>query len=401
MIPSSPPRVRHAGHIAWPLPTAFAVLCLTAASCGKKSGPPGGPPFGGTPEVSVLTITSQPVTLTTELVGRVSASQVAEVRPQVNGIVLARHFTEGAVVQAGEVLYQIDPAPYQATHDSAAATLAKAEANLDPVRRRAERFRELMSSEAVSQQDLDDAEAALKLTQAEIAAARAALDHARIQLAYTKVCAPITGRIGRSAVTQGALVTANQATPLAVIQQLDPVFVDLTQSSADRARLRKQWEAGVMKPPGAEAAVQLRLDDGTSYPTPGVLKFSEAMVEQSTGTVTLRTVFPNPAETLLPGMFVRAAIQDGQQEQALLVPQRAVTRTPTGQAMVFAVSAENALQHRPITTQRTVGDQWLVSDGLQPGDRVIVEGLLRVQRIPAGTPVKAVPFQSSPSAAHP
>jgi membrane fusion protein (multidrug efflux system) len=385
----------------FPLHTALLALGLVSAGCGKKPAAAGGPPMGGTPEVSVLTLEARPVTLTTELTGRVSASQVAEVRPQVSGIILQRHFTEGGTVQAGELLYQIDPAPYQAAHDSAAAALAKAEANLDPVSRRAARFRELMASEAVSQQDLDDAEAALKLTQAEIAAARAALENAKIQLAYTKVSAPIGGRIGRSAVTQGALVTANQAAALAVIQQLDPVYVDLTQSSAERALMRKQWESGGIKAPDAAAAVELTLDDGSRHSETGTLKFSEAMVEPSTGTVTLRTLFPNAREVLLPGMFVRATIQEGTRENAILVPQRAVTRNPAGKAMVYAVSPQDTLELRLIETNRTVGDQWLVTGGLEPGVRVIIEGQQKVQRIPPGTPVKAVPFTAAANGSSP
>jgi len=347
--------------------------------------------MGGTPEVSVIALESRSVPLTTALSGRVSASQVAEVRPQVNGIILKRHFTEGSNVKAEDLLYQIDPAPYQAAHDSAAATLAKAEANLDPVTRRAARFRELMASEAVSQQDLDDAEAALKLTQAEIAGARAALETAKIQLAYTKVCAPISGRIGRSAVTQGALVTANQPTALATIQQLDPVYVDLTQSSAEMSRMQKLRQSGELKLPDG-AAVELTMDDGSRYPERGELKFSEAFVEESTGNVTLRTVFANPRQELLPGMFLNATIQDGVRENSILVPQRAVTRNPAGKAMIYTVTAQDTLEIRIIETQRTVGDQWLVTGGVEPGVRVIIEGIQKVQRIPPGTPVKAVPF---------
>ena len=366
----------------------LTIILLTA--CGKKPGP-GGPPPGGLPEVSVVTMQTQRVVLTTELSGRVAASQTAEVRPQVGGIIQQRLFTEGADVKAGEALYQIDPAGYQAAHDGARAALAKAEANLVPLQLKAGRYQELVQSEAVSAQDLDDVTAARKLTEADIEAAKAALETARINLAYTTVRAPISGRIGRSAVTNGALVTASQAVPLATIQQLDPVYVDVTQSSTEMLRLRKALDSGQLGANADQAKVLLLLDDGTQYPLPGTLKFTEAFVEQSTGSVTLRTLFANPRQLLLPGMFVRTVLESAIKDQGLLVPQRGVTRNPAGKAMVMVVGAGEKVEPRVIAVERTVGDNWLVAGGLQVGERVILEGL---QRARPGTPVKALPFNA-------
>jgi membrane fusion protein (multidrug efflux system) len=334
------------------------------------------------------------VALTTELPGRVAASLTAEVRPQVSGIIQNRLFTEGSDVKAGDVLYQIDPALYQATHDGAAAAVAKAEANLAPIQLKAERYQELLKSEAVSEQDYDDASAAQKLAEAEINSAKAALETARINLAYTKVKAPISGRIGRSAVTNGALVTALQPVPLATIQQLDPVYVDVTQSSSEMLRLRKTLENGAISKQEVGAKVRLLLDDGNEYPQPGKLKATEAFVDPSTGSVTLRTLFPNPKLMLMPGMFVRTVLEEAVQEQGLLVPQRGVTRSPDGKAMAMVVGADEKAEPRVIQVDRSVGDQWLVKDGLKAGDRVIVEGL---QRARPGTAVHAVPFGSAPA----
>ncbi len=369
----------------------YLPLVLLLAACGKKqSAAP--PMMGGTPEVSVITIEEQNVNLSTELSGRVTASLVAEVRPQVGGIILERAFTEGADVKEGDLLYQIDPASYQAARDAAAASLARAEANLAPVKLKAERYKELVASEAVSTQDYDDAAAALKLAEADILAAKAELEAARINLAYTRVTAPISGRIGRSSVTTGALVTASQAIPLATIQMLDPVFVDVTRSSADMLRLRKALESGRINKPGAAPKARLLLDDDSEYDQTGTLKFSEAFVDEGTGSITLRTLFPNPDMTLLPGMFVRALVEEGTKEAAILVPQRTVTRNPAGKAVVMTVGEDGVVEPRIITADRTVGSDWLVSDGLKPGDRVIIEGL---QLARPGTPVKAVPFTAA------
>jgi len=353
-------------------------------------------PPGGPVEVSVVTMQPQRVVLTTELPGRVAASLTAEVRPQVSGIIQNRLFTEGSDVKAGDVLYQIVPSSYQAAYDGAKAALGKAEANLTPLRLKAERYKELLKSEAVSEQDCDDISAAQKLAEAEIEAAKAAVESARINLDYTKVTAPISGRIGRSAVTNGALVTAGQPTPLSTIQQLDPVYVDITQSSNDMLRLRKDLESGLLSTNEGQAKVTLLLDDGSTYPLPGKLKFTEAFVDQGTGSVTLRTSFPNPKLVLLPGMFVRTVLEEGIKEDGILVPQRGVTRNPAGNAMVMAVGAGELVEPRVIQVDRTAGENWLVNGGLKTGDRVILEGLLKAR---PGTPVIAVPFGASPSPA--
>ena len=365
---------------------------ILLSSCGKNPAP-GGPPPGGAPEVSVLTMQPQHVVLTTELPGRVSASLVAEVRPQVGGIIQNRLFTEGSDVKAGDVLYQIVPSTYQAAYDGAKAALGKAEANLTPLRLKAARYQELVKSEAVSDQDVDDVSAAQKLAEAEIEAAKAALEAARINLDFTKVTAPISGRIGRSAVTDGALVTASQTLALATIQQLDPVFVDITQSSNDILRLRKELESGLLSTDKGEAKVTLLLDDGSPYALPGSLKFSEAFVDQGTGSVTLRTSFPNPKRVLLPGMFVRTVLEEGVKDDGILVPQRAVTRNPAGNAMVMIVGPGDKAEPRVIQVDRTLGENWLVNGGLQAGDRVIMEGTMKAR---PGTPVKTVPFAATP-----
>lgn len=366
---------------------------LMTASCSK---PPQAPPKAGPPEVGVVEVKPQRVAITTELSGRTSAFMVAEVRPQVGGIIQKRVFTEGSDVKAGQVLYQIDPAAYQAVFASARAAEARSEANLIPARLKEERYRDLVKIKAVSQQDFDDAHAALKQAEADVAATKAAVETARINLAYTKVTAPISGRIGRSTITDGALVTASQPVALATIQQLGSVYVDVTQSSAELLKLKQNLASGLIKNSGAaQARVKLLLEDGSAYPLPGVLKFSEVTVDPSTGSVTLRAVFPNPKQTLLPGMFVRAILEEGVSENAILVPQRGVTRNPKGEAMVMVVGAEEKAEPRLIKVVRTIGDSWLVNDGLKAGDRIILEGL---QKARPGTPVKAVPFGSAPTA---
>ncbi|RII30984.1 MAG: efflux transporter periplasmic adaptor subunit [Geobacter sp.] len=366
---------------------------LLLSGCGKKTSAVATPQ--GPLEVGVVTIQPQRVALTTELPGRTSPYMIAEVRPQVNGIIQKRVFTEGSDVKAGAVLYQIDPATYQAAYASAKAAQSRAEANLISVRLKAERYRDLVGIKAVSQQDNDDAQAALKQSEADVAATKAAVETARINLAYTKVTAPISGRIGRSTVTDGALVTANQAAALATIQQISSMYVDVTQSSAELLRLKQNLASGLLKKGGAaQARVKLLLEDGTPYPVPGILRFSEVTVDQSTGSITLRATFPNPKQTLLPGMFVRAILEEGISEHAILVPQRGVTRNPAGDAMVMVVGAEEKVEPRIIKVARTVGDNWLVSDGLKAGDRVILEG---TQKARPGTPVKAVPFGTAPA----
>lgn len=367
---------------------------LATAGC-KQASPPGGAPGGKgqqgpPPEVGFIVVKQEPVTLTTELTGRISPQMVAEVRPQVGGIIKKRLFEEGGHVKAGEVLYQIDPATYQAAVASAKAALARAEANAFALRKKAERYRQLVAIDAVSKQDYDDIAAALSQAEADIAGGKAALEMAKINLDYTRVTAPISGVIGRSSVTPGALVTTNQATPLATIQQLEPVFVDITQSSAEMLRLKKSLASGELKgDKQGRAQVQLMLEDGSAYPHQGALKFSEVSVEQTTGSVTLRAQFPNPEQLLLPGMFVRGIIQEGVREQGMLVPQRGVGRNSIGMPTALVIGANEMVELRMIKTERAIGDAWLVIDGLQAGDRVIVEGL---QRVRPGMPVKATPF---------
>ncbi|GKS86388.1 efflux RND transporter periplasmic adaptor subunit [Acidovorax sp. SUPP1855] len=376
------------------LSAAAAMACLLAA-CGK---PPGGPPPPqGTPIVGVMTVQPQAVALSTELPGRTVPYQVADVRPQVGGIVKARKFREGSDVKAGEALYQIDPATYQATYDSNVAALAKAQASLKTTRLKADRYKELVAIQAVSQQDYDDAAASLGQGEADVASARANVETSRINLAYARVDAPISGRIGKSSVTPGALVTASQATALATIQQLDPIYVDVTQPSAALLRLKQALARGDLQKAGANAAkVRLMLEDGSAYPLEGRLEFSDVTVDQSTGAITLRAVFPNPRADLLPGMYVRAVLQEGVKEQGLLVPQQAVTRDSTGKPMAYVVGADNKLQRRALETERTVGDQWLVRTGLQAGDRLVVDGQ---QRAAPGALVKAQPWTPKAPAA--
>ncbi len=376
-----------------PIITIIGMLAgyLALSGCAKQSAAVAKGP-GGPPEVGVVVIQPQRVALTTELAGRTSAHLIAEVRPQVGGIIQKRLFTEGTDVKAGEVLYQIDPASYQAAYNSAKAALARVEANLIPARLKSERYKDLVKINAVSQQDYDDATAALKQAEADVEAGKAALETARINLAYTKVTAPISGRIGRSSVTNGALVTASQPAALATIQDLSSIYVDVTQSSAELLRLKRNLASGLLKSNGAaQTKVKLLLEDGSAYPLAGTLKFSEVTVDQSTGSITLRAIFPNPKQTLLPGMFVRAILEEGVSNQAILVPQRGVTRNPAGNAMVLVVGSDEKVAPRVIKVDRTVGDNWLVSEGLKAGDRVILEGL---QKARPGTPVKAVPFGS-------
>lgn len=372
------------------------VIGLTMTGCGKQSAASVQKSPGVPPEVGVIVVQPQRVALTTDLAGRTSAYLNAEVRPQVGGIIRKRLFTEGSDVKAGEVLYEIDDTSYRAAYNSAKASLDRAEANVVPARLKAERYKELVKINAVSQQEYDDVSAMFKQAEADIEVSKAALETARINLAYTKVTAPISGRIGRSTVTDGALVTASQPAALATIQQLSSMYVDVTQSSSELLRLKQNLASGLMKNSRtAQARVKLLLEDGSAYPLPGTLKFSEVTVDQSTGSITMRAVFPNPKQTLLPGMFVRAVVEEGVSEHAILVPQRGVSRNPAGNAVVMVVGAEEKMEPRVIKVDRTVGDSWFVSDGLKAGDRVILEGL---QKARPGMPVKAVPFGSSPAA---
>ena len=337
-----------------------------------------------------MTITQQPVVLTTELPGRTSPYRIAEIRPQVNGLIQKRLFTEGADVQAGQELYQIDPAPFQAALDNAQAALGRVEANLPAIRARAGRFKELLGDKAVSQQNYDDAAAALNQAEADIQYYKATLETARINLNYAHVVSPISGRIGTSTVTDGAIVTAYQPMALATIQQLDPIYVDVTQSTAELLRLQRRLTDGRLAREGDNPnAVQIILEDGTKYPLEGTLQFRDITVDPTTATVTLRMVFPNPKEVLLPGMFVRALVKEGVNKQAILIPQQAVSRDPKGNPVALMVDASGKAQPRMLTLDRAIGDKWLVTSGLAAGDRVIVEGL---QRVRPGAPVKEVPF---------
>lgn len=368
----------------------FLLGMFALTGCKQQPAAGGAQSSGGPPVVGFVAITTAPVTLTMELSGRITPHLIAEVRPQVGGIIQKRLFAEGSDVKAGQVLYQIDPATYQAAYANAKAALARVEANLVTVRLKAERFRELVAINAVSRQECDDANAVLKQAEADVAANQAAVEAARINLDYTSVKAPISGRIGRSTVTGGALVTANQTASLSTIQQLDPVYVDVTQSSAELLRLKRNLADGEIKGKDADQAkVRLLLEDGSSYPQEGTMKFSEVTVDQSTGSITLRALFPNPKQLLLPGMFVRGIVQEGVSEQAILVPQRGVSRNPKGEAMVMVVGAEEKVEPRVIKVSRTVGDNWLVTEGLKTGDRVILEG---IQKARPGTQVKAMPF---------
>jgi membrane fusion protein (multidrug efflux system) len=365
------------------------VVGLITSSCGSQQAAP----QPGIHEVAIVTVNSERVVLTTELPGRTSAYFVAEIRPQVNGIVQERLFNEGSDVKAGSVLYRIDPAPYQAAHDNAVAALARSEANLPPIRLKAERYKELIAVKAISQQDFDNADAALKQAKADIEYSKAAVESARVNLGYTRIVAPISGRIGKSNVTVGALATAYQGSPFATIQQLDPIYVDATQSSANLLQLKRNIAAGRIKGAGPDQArVKLLLEDGTPYPQEGTLKFSEVTVDPSTGSFILRMVFPNPKCILLPGMYVRAVVQEGVVDRAILVPQQGVSRDPKGNPIALIVDASGKVEQRMITVARAMGDRWLVNEGLNPGDRLIVEGS---QRIRPGSSVKAVPFDGS------
>jgi membrane fusion protein (multidrug efflux system) len=351
-------------------------LMVLAAGCsgGKKQAV--APPM---PEVAVVTISPQSLVLTTELPGRTAPFLIAEIRPQVNGLIQKRLFTEGSDVQAGQELYQIDPAPFQAMLD-------KAKANLTALRLRADRYKEALGNKAISQQAFDDADAALKQAEAE-------LEMARINLNYTHVVSPISGRIGTSTVTDGAIVTAYQPAVLATIQQLDPIYVDVPQSTSELLRLKRRLEDGRLhRDETNQNQVQLILEDGTPYPLEGTLQFRDISVDPSTATVTLRMVFPNPNGVLLPGMFVRAVVKEGVNQQAMLIPQQAVMRDSKGNPMALVVNAAGTVEPRMLTLDRAIGDKWLVTAGLTNGEQVIVEGL---QKARPGSAVKAVPFEAA------
>ena len=374
-----------------PLTWTMALMTLTIllGGCDRGRGQQAtGPPIT---EVATVTIEPQQVELTTELPGRTSPYLVAEIRPQVNGIIQKRLFREGSDVKAGQLLYQIDPAPFQVALDSARASLGKAQANLPTLRLKAERYKELLADKAVSKQDYDDATAAMEQAKAEIEYWKAQVEAARINLGYTRVTAPISGRIGKSNVTDGALVTAYQPMALATIQQLDPIYVDVSQSSAELLRLKRNLEAGRLSADGKNGKkVCILLEDGNFCPQSGALQFRDVTVDPATGSFTLRIVVPNPKHLLLPGMFVRASVQEGIAAQAILVPQQGVSRTPKGEPVALVVDEAGKVQQRMLNLNRAIGDQWLVSSGLSAGDRVIVEGMLNVR---PGAAVKAVAWE--------
>ncbi|WP_435954869.1 multidrug efflux RND transporter periplasmic adaptor subunit AcrA [Dryocola sp. BD626] len=338
------------------------------------------------PEVGVVTLKSAPLQITTELPGRTSAYRIAEVRPQVSGIILKRNFEEGSEIKAGVSLYQIDPATYQAAYDSAKGDLAKAQASANIAQVTLKRYQKLLGTKYISQQDYDTALADSQQANAAVTAAKAAVETARINLAYTKVTSPISGRIGKSSVTEGALVTSGQTNALATVQQLDPIYVDVTQSSNDFLRLKQELADGKLKQENGKAKVKLMTSDGISYSQEGSLEFSEVTVDQTTGSITLRAIFPNPDKTLLPGMFVRAQLEEGTNPDALLVPQQGVTRTPRGDASAMVVGKDDKVEVRELKTSQAIGDKWLVTEGLKNGDRVIVTGL---QKVKPGVQVKA------------
>ncbi|HBC8644813.1 TPA: efflux RND transporter periplasmic adaptor subunit [Citrobacter koseri] len=365
------------------LPSFIIISAALLAGCNDQGDTQAHP---AEPQVTVHVVESAPLAVTTELPGRTTPFRIAEVRPQVSGIVLKRNFTEGSDIEAGQSLYQIDPATYQADYDSAKGELAKSEAAAAIAHLTVKRYVPLVGTKYISQQEYDQAIANARQADAAVIAAKAAVESARINLAYTKVTSPISGRIGKSSVTEGALVTNGQATELATVQQLDPIYVDVTQSSSDFMRLRQSVEQGSLHKDNTRSNVELVMENGQAYPLKGTLQFSDVTVDESTGSITLRAVFPNPQHTLLPGMFVRARIDEGIQPNAILVPQQGVTRTPRGDAMVMIVNDKDQVEARDVIATQAIGDKWLISKGLQPGDKVIVSGL---QKARPGEQVKA------------
>ena len=380
----------------FPAAAALAVAgSLILAGCDQQQQGGGMPPMGPV-EVGVVTIQPQRVDLTSTLTGRVIPVRRAEIRPQVSGLITEVLFTQGALVKIGDPLFRIDDAPYKAAVDAASAAVARAEAGLELARLSERRYAELVRTSATSRQTYDDAVATRKQAEAEVASAKASLAAAEVDLKRTLIVSPIDGRIGRSSVSQGALVRFDQTDYLAVVHQMDPIYVDVNQSSAELLRLKADMGKGTLADvDSGSAKVRLTLEDNSAYDQVGEMKLAEAVVSTSTGTVTLRTLFPNPQERLLPGMFVRAMVQVGVDEQGLLVPQRGITRSPTGDGTAMVVNAEGKVEPRKVTADRTVGDAWLVTAGISAGDRVIVDGL---QKIQPGMPV--VPVDAGATAAN-
>lgn len=367
--------------------SSLALACLFTSGCKSK---PAGPPMGSV-QVSVIKLQPQPLQLTTELPGRITAYLTAEIRPQVNGIIQKRLFEEGAMVHKGQVLYQIDPASYQASLSQAKANLASAEANLPSLQAKAERYRDLAAIHAVGQQDSDDAVASFKQAQATVESDKAAVESARINLAYTPITSPITGRIGKSSVTVGGLVSSYQATVLATVQQLEPVYVDVVQANADLLRLRARLENGQLKSSGAQGnKVKLYLEDGSLYPIEGTLKFRDVTVDTTTGSVIVRMTFANPKQILLPGMYVRAVVDEGVRPDALLLPQQAVSRDPKGLPFVWIINADGKAERRMIEIDRAIGNEWFVNKGVSASEQVVMEG---GDQLKVGIQVQAVSYK--------
>ena len=374
------------------LPAVLLVSTLALAACGGDAPAPAERPPTA---VTVVTLKPQSVLLTRELDGRARASQEAEVRPQATGIVQRLLFTEGGSVRAGQALYQLDPTAFQADANSAQAAVARAQASLESAQLNARRSAELVKIDAISRQDNENAQATLRQAQADLRSAQAAVQAAGVPLGFTRVTAPISGRIGRSSVTRGALVTSAQATPLALIQQLDPIHVDVSQSSAELLALRRSLDAGDVQQADS-IPVDITLEDGSTYPQQGRLSFAEATVDPATGAVAMRIVVPNPDQLLLPGMFVRAKVANAERRDAILAPQQGITRDPKGNASAMVVDAEGKVAAREVKVSRAIGDKWLVESGLAAGDKLIVEGL---QKIRPGAPVQATEQGIAPPAA--
>jgi membrane fusion protein (multidrug efflux system) len=381
--------VRNGGTFHLGVTLAFAGLAI--AGC-HRAAP--APPQQGPPEVTVVTLRAQAVKLTRELPGRARAFLVAEVRPQVGGVVKSRDFVEGSRVKAGQPLYQLDDAVYRADYESAVAALRKAEATRDAARLTAERTAKLRQVDAVSQQDEENAEAAVRTAEADVAAAQANVARKKLDIGFARISSPITGRVGISTVTPGALVTANQDAPLVTVQQTDPMYVDVSQSALEWLRLRRELEAGNMQAGTSGTAVDILLPDGTPYPHPGKLQLADVTVDPTTGSFTLQVVVPNPDDVLRPGMYLQAVVEEGIAPQAVLAPQRGITRDPKGNATALVVGSDDKVEPRTVHVSRTIGDSWLVESGLAPGDRVIVEG---VQKVRPGASVKPVEASREPA----
>ncbi|MCD7110159.1 efflux RND transporter periplasmic adaptor subunit [Rhizobium sp. DKSPLA3] len=375
----------------------LAALVISAAflsACQQEESQAQGQPERPPSEVAVVTTKTEELPITNELPGRIAATRTAEVRPRVSGIVVERVFEQGTTVQQGDVLYRIDPKPFQVQVDSAEGTLARARAAQTQARNTADRQEQLRRSNVATQQNFDDAVALLAQADADVAIAEAGVASARLNLQYTNVTAPISGRIGRALITEGALVSQSGTENLATIQQLDPVYADFTQTATDVIRLRKALQDGQLMTDANEAAAQLVLDDGTPYPEKGRLLFSEAAVDETTGQITLRGEFANPNGDLLPGMYVRGLIQQGIERNAIAVPQQAIQRDTAGKALVYVVNGESKVEIRPVTTSRVVGDRWVISNGLKADEKIIVEGF---QKVGPGAPVKAVDWNPQPA----